>query len=116
MKKYLKKLTPMHVVIAAVILILALISTFIGIGYAGIIVVFGLLYWVANQSSKEKLESPKAKEVRMNELRAEIEHLQADYDLIKEHVEQNPSDLEAKFMLRDLERKLEEKKNDLISE
>ena len=96
-------------IIGAIVFIFMLIITItLGFGYIFVLLAFAGLYILSKQSSSERIISPKYKE----EMYLRLRDMEEEADLIRQHVEENPQDLEAKLMLRELEKQIEELKNE----
>jgi len=93
--------------VSAVFLLILIAGFFVGpelYGYVTVILVFYMLHFFSKQAQKENIISPKQKE----EALLKLQELEEEATLIREHVEMNGNDLEAKLMLRQLEKEIDE--------
>lgn len=92
--------------IVGAILVVLIVGLTIGVefyGYLAAVLVFGLFYAFAKQAEAEKILSPNEK----NTMEQDLKELEEEADLIKTHIKDNKEDLEAKFLLRSIEKEIE---------
>ena len=81
-------------------------------GYMMAAGVFLLFYYFTLQAQAEHVLSPK----EMQQMEEDLAQLIEDAEFIREHIAENPSDLEAKLMLRELEQEIENLENAIPKE
>lgn len=89
--------------IAFIILVIGIIVGPKFFGYVMTVAVFTAFYFFSKQAEQEKILSP----ADLKNIKADIQAVEEEMAFIREHLEENPSDLDAKLLLRDLEQELE---------
>lgn len=72
-------------------------------GYIMAVAVFVLFYYFSLQAQAERIVSPK----EIQQMEEDLRNLIEEASFIQQHIEENPSDLEAKLLLRELEKEIQ---------
>lgn len=72
-------------------------------GYVLAVCVFILFYYFTLQAQSEHVISPK----EIQQMEEDVNKLKEEADFIRQHIAENPSDLEAKLLLRELEKEIQ---------
>lgn len=76
-------------------------------GYAMAVIIFSLFYYFSRQAETERILSPKD----IEQMQFDLNTLEEEAMFIREHIQENTSDLEAKLLLREIEAEIEQLKN-----
>lgn len=89
-----------------VLVALLIAGIFLGVqiyGYIMAVAVFALFYYFSLQAQAEQIVSPK----EMAQMEEDLKQLSEEAAFIQQHIDENPGDLEAKLLLRELEKEIQ---------